>query len=353
MACTISEEILGRHMRSITLENDLIACTVLPEKGADIYRLIYKRAGVDVLWKSPWGLREAGSGTSPAADSETNWLEHYEGGWQVLFPNGSKGCMYKGAEMPFHGEASTIPWQTKILEETATEIRLHLGVRLFRSPFRIERELAIREGEPTLRLWERVTNEGGEPLAAMWSHHPAFGEPLLGPSCVVDTGAGAVWADPAYHTSGSRLQAGSRSSWPTGTGQSGEPVDLRVVPEVADAMAYLSDFKEGWYALSNPDLGFGVAQAWPVDVFPHAWFWQELRSSAGFPWYRSVYTMAIEPASSIPGGGLVNVMETTGTHLLLEPGESREVTITTAFFDLAGATGVERAGMDGSVVLRA
>ncbi|MDB5058667.1 MAG: uncharacterized protein JWO59_2139, partial [Chloroflexi bacterium] len=288
----------------------------------------------------------------PAADSEANWLEHYEGGWQVLFPNGGSGCLYKGAEMPFHGEASTLPWQYEMLEEAANTLRLRLSVRLCRSPFRIERELTIRDGEPTLQLWERVTNEGGEPLAAMWSHHPAFGEPFLGPACVVDSGARTVWADPAYTTAGSRLKPGSRSTWPAGIGQDGEPVDLRVVPQVADTMAYLGDFEEGWFALSNPDLGFGVAQAWPVDVLPHAWFWQEMRSNSGFPWYRSAYTMAIEPASSIPGGGLVKVMETTGTHLMLEPGESRELTLTTAFFDLAGAIGVEHAGMDGRVILR-
>src|SRR5579871_3783269 len=146
-------------MRAITLQNDLLSVTVLVDKGADIYRLEHTGTGIDVLWKTPWGVREPGSGIAPPPNSEVAWLEHYPGGWQVLFPNGGNACTYQGVELPFHGEASAIPWAITSLAATSEEAQLGLAARLHRSPFRIERTLSLRDGDPMLILEETVTNE--------------------------------------------------------------------------------------------------------------------------------------------------------------------------------------------------
>ncbi len=53
--CTFREHDIERGFRAVTLENETISVTVLPEKGADIYRLVYKPRQMDILWKSPWG----------------------------------------------------------------------------------------------------------------------------------------------------------------------------------------------------------------------------------------------------------------------------------------------------------
>lgn len=68
------------------MENEFLRVTILPEKGADIHELRYKPKDIDVLWKSPWGLKTPGKGISTAADSMAARLEHYEGGWQEIFP---------------------------------------------------------------------------------------------------------------------------------------------------------------------------------------------------------------------------------------------------------------------------
>jgi len=355
MPCRVVEGTLGRGLRTVTLENDLLSATVLVDKGADIYTLVHHASGVDVLWKAPWGLREPGRGVAPAPTSEVAWLEHFAGGWQELFPNGGDACIYKGVELPFHGEASTLPWTAMVLEDTPQEARVLFSVRLFRSPFRLERTMTVRDGAPVLTLDERVTNEGAEPLAAMWSHHPCLGAPFLGPDCLVDTDARTVWAEPTYDTLNGRLRPGGRWTWPRAEARDGAPVDLRRVPaKGADLFAYLGDFAEGWYAVTNPALGFGLAMVWPAQVFPHAWLWQELRGSRGFPWYGAAYTMAVEPASSVPGLGLNRVMEGTGTHVMLEAGESLEFTLRAIFYDADASTGgVEHVGANGSVRVHA
>lgn len=340
-------------MRALTLENDLLSVTVLPGKGADIYRLEYRPAGVDVLWKALWGLREPDSGFAPAPNSEVAWMEHYEGGWQVLFPNGGNACLYQGVEMPFHGEASTLAWSATVLAAGDDEAAIRLDTRLFRSPFHIERTLTVRAAEPILLLEERVTNHGAQPLAAMWSQHPALGAPFLSPDCVIDTAAHAVWADATYDTSTGLIQPGGRWTWPHAVTRDGRSIDLSRMPAVdGDLFAYLGEFTEGWYAVTNPTLGFGLAMVWPTEVYPYAWLWYELRATAGYPFYGTAYIAAIEPASSVPGLGLLRVMEETGSHLTLRPGESRAVTLRTVFYPATAEQRVTRVTADGHVQLR-
>src|SRR5207237_697661 len=110
----------------LIIENDLLSATVLLEKGADIHQLIYKPANMDVLWKTPWGLKRAGPGVPSSYQSMTAWLESYPGGWQEIFPNGGAACVYKGAELGFHGEASMTSWDAEILEQSSERASVRL-----------------------------------------------------------------------------------------------------------------------------------------------------------------------------------------------------------------------------------
>ena len=351
MTCRVVEGVVGGGIRAITIENNVLSATLLPDKGADVYSLMHRASGIDVLLKAPWGLRRPGSGFAPAPDSEVAWLEHYEGGWQVLFPNGGNACVYKGVELPFHGEASSVPWDVTGIDSSPDSVWVSLSARLARSPFRIERTLSVRGEAPILTVEERVVNEGAESMAAMWSHHPAFGAPFLSSSCIIDTGARSVVADETYDTAGGRIRPGGRWLWPDVESRGGGRVDLRQVPERGDMLAYLCDFEDGWFAITNPELGFGVAMVWPAGVFPYAWLWQELRSSLEFPWFGTAYTIAVEPASSIPGTGLVSVMAKTGSHLTLEPGETRTMTLRAVLYTSGNARGVRHVAPDGTVSL--
>ena len=331
MTCKVSQVTLGRTLRALEIENDLLAVTVLLDKGADIYRLIYKPKDLDVLWKAPWGLKESGRGFDSAFDSQTAWLEAYAGGWQVLFPNGGFPNTYKGASLGFHGEASMKAWDHEILRESADSLEVALSVRLSRSPYSIERWMRLEAGSPVLDLRERITNHAGEPMDCMWSHHPAYGAPFLSGDCLIDTDARRLSVDDEYTGAANPLVLGSVYDWP----MVGD-LDMSRLPapdQPRDLLAYLSDFQSGWYAITNTSLGVGIGFSWDADVFPHAWFWQELNSSPGFPFYKCSYVIAIEPASSIPGQGLTAVMQKTGSHLTLQPGESREVGLKAVLYE--------------------
>lgn len=359
-SCRIEAVTLERGVTGLALENDQVRVVVMPGKGADITSLIVKPEGIDVLWRSPWGHQPSG-GVSTAETSQVAWLDAYQGGWQEIFPSGGGPCHYKGVELNFHGEASTSVWDVLRQEATNDYAELMLAVRLRRSPFRIERTMRIDAGSGVLRLRERITNEGGEAMEFMWGHHPAYGAPFLSDQCRIDTNARSIRADAALDGPHNPLEPGSVNPWPRVT-RNGQETDLSRVPSEVDqrrqTMAYLGDFAgdHGWYAISNMDLGVGVGLRWSTEVFPFAWFWQEMHASPGYPWYRGVYTMAIEPFTSWPGGGLAAVIEQSGTQRSLEPGESLETELLATVFhghgpvtDISteGVVSQDEAGSDG------
>src|SRR6266850_6040854 len=82
--------------RELILENQFLKAVILPDKGADVLALIYKPKYIDVLWKTPWGLKRPGPGVPSVHQSNAAWLEAYPGGWQEIFPSGGGPCTYKG-----------------------------------------------------------------------------------------------------------------------------------------------------------------------------------------------------------------------------------------------------------------
>ena len=188
----------------------------------------------------------------------------------------------------------------------------------------------------------------------MWGHHPAYGAPFIGDQTVIDTNATSVTADDELDSPGKSLDPGGTWSWSNGS-REGASVDLRRIPGPGAGratLAYLHDFADetAWYGLTNMERGIGAGLAWRRDEFPCAWFWQELNASPGYPWYKGVYVMAIEPNTSFPGQGLTRMMEKTGMHRSLDPGESATIEIVAAMYE--STTGIDGIALDGSVSKR-
>ncbi len=353
-ACTVTETKLDRDVRAVRLENRLIAVTVLPDKGADIYQLISKLHDLDVLWKSPWGVPRPTGIHTPAADSLTAWMDAYEGGWQEILPSGGGPSHYRGAELVFHGEASMSAWDYRIERESGDTAEVTFSLRLRRTPLSIRRVMRIEADSPVLTLTERITNHGSDPLDLMWGHHPAYGSPFLSGDVRIDTNARGIRSDDERDSPLNPFSQGGQTRWPTAE-RDGVETDLARVPDQStprETMAYLHDFSgdRGWYGLTNTRLGVGVGVVWPTAVFPYAWFWQEFHASAGYPWHREVYVMAIEPFSSFPGQGLAKVIDKTGNQIVLAPGESRDAELRAVLFE--STAGIRSIEPDGSVVLR-
>lgn len=347
-SCRVSESRIERGYTAIVLENEWLSATILPEKGAEIHRLVYKPKSMDVLWKSPWGLKRLGAGIPTAATSEAAWLEHYAGGWQEMFPNGGDSCIYKGCRLNFHGEVSTLPWDYA-LDAGDDSAAVEFTVTTFRSPFRLRRRMTVEAGKPVLRIAESLSNWGEEPMHFMWGHHPAFGAPFLSGDCRIQLPECIFQAHDAEIAPVSKIAAGTVGRWPVIPGKR-EDVDLSVVPPATERrceFGYIRDLAEGWYAVTNREHNFSFGMGWPVEVFPYLWFWQELRGSFVYPWYGGCYVMAIEPFTSIPGAGLENAI-LAGTAPLIQPGETIEVELAAVF--IAGHDPIQSITRHGAVI---
>jgi len=121
----------------------------------------------------------------------------------------------------------------------------------------------------------------------------------------------------------------------------GGVLDLSMMPgpEVRTAeYLYITDVPEGWYAITNDEIGAGFGLCWDPAVFPHLWYWQVARGAYGYRWYGRTYSMALEPWTSWPGEGLA-VAVAQGTTLHLAPHEARGTTISAVLWTGSGHIG--------------
>lgn len=316
------EVVSRRGWEVVRLTSDVMQVDVLPGKGGDILSARWRPLGVDVLWQSPWGLRHRGA-VGTGGDSVTALMESYPGGWQTVFPNGGDPTVEHGVEWGMHGEAWLAPWGFAV---DGTSVRL--TTRLVRSPFALVKHVAL-DGA-TLTVTETATNVGGVPVEAMWSHHPAFGAPLLDGAAQLETAARTIVVDDVRDTPAGDLVVGGRGTWPDAPTRDGGTVDLRVLPgpeQAVDRFAYLTDFDRGWAALTNLALGLRAEVEWDLAVMPHAWLWLEAHATPTFPWYAAAYVLGLEPASSYPGQGIAAARAKTGTTLTFAPGQRRTATV--------------------------
>ncbi|HLH75062.1 MAG TPA: DUF4432 family protein [Chloroflexota bacterium] len=349
--CRVSETLTGRFTRTVILENELLRCVVLADKGADIYELRFKPRDLDVLWKAPWGFKELGALAPSAVSSQVAWLDHYEGGWQEIFPSGGGPASCFGIEMPFHGELATAPWDYQILETDGDRAAVRFSIRTTRTPFFLERTMTIESGRPEIQFEERLVNEGAIGLDYMWGHHPAYGAPFLSESCRLDVPARQIvmsvqQSDPER----SWFPNGGRFGWPVIVGRDGQSRDLRQIPgpgQRVNNLGYLVDLEAGWYGLTNQELGFGVGLVWPKEFFPYVWLWQELNGSFGYPWFGRAYVMGVEIWTSWPGEGL-NATQKMGTARHIAPGARETVQFRAVLYE--SRSGVQEIQPDGRVV---
>ena len=268
-------------------------------RGADILALIDRRSGLDVLFRTPWRARADAlrAGQRPfTADETAGWLEGYRGGWQTLCPVAGDPALVHGAPVPFHGEASIVPWSVD--EHDTTTATLHL--ELFSVPLRIERVVSLVGAR--LSVTDTLVNLSAVELTVDYVHHPAFGGPFLDGDCVIETGARRFVNDPGH---AGLFAAGRTVDWPLATTDDGTTVDLRTVPapgERRELFGWLDDFDDHWASITNRDRGLTVRLAWDGASLPYAWLWEELNATADFPWDQRARTVAIEPASVQTGG---------------------------------------------------
>ncbi len=323
--CRISDQWSLAGMRAVILENEMLRVVVLVDKGSDIVEFRYKPLDLDFLLQMPGGIRNPNRGL-PSAPSDAPFLDYYSGGWNEILPNGGPYVNYKGAGLGQHGDISLIPWDYAIAADGAETVAVRLWVRSLRTPLFLEKTLSLDAGRAVLNIEERLVNEGGETVDLMWGHHIAFGRPFLDDETLIDTPARRILVHEAMDGyEPRRFQPGAQGEWPHVAAPGGSTADASVVPPFgaieAQEMAYVTDFQEGWFAITNPTRQIGFGLNFDANLFRYTWYWQQLGNVAkGYPWWGRTHTAALEPWTSYPTKGL-NEAVANGTAYQLQPGQ--------------------------------
>ena len=335
-------------LRHLVLENRALRVTVLPDKGSDIVELRLKSLDLDVLWTSPTGIRDPRT-TLPSSDAAGAMMDFYEGGWQEIVPSGGPASAHMGASWGQHGESSTLPWDLRVVEDSADHVAVELRVRLLRYPITVHKTLSLRGERAILEIEETLCNEADEPVDLMWGHHPAVGAPFLSPACRFYLPGGEVRVPETISFERQRAAPGAIGRWPTIRDVEGGVLDLSIMPSAEARTAellYIAAVPEGWYAIANDQLGAGFGLCWDAAVFPHLWYWQVARGSYGYPWYGRTYSMALEPWTSWPGDGLAAAVA-QGTAMRMAAGERRSTALYAVLWEGRGPVkNVSASGVD-------
>jgi hypothetical protein len=290
-----------------------------------------------------------------SAPTSGPFLDYYSGGWNDILPNGGPFSTYKGADFGQHGEISLIPWEYALLEDDPASVAARFWVRPIRTPFFVEKTLRLQTGRAVLMIDEQVTNEAGEPMQLMWGQHIAFGRPFLDEGAVIDAPAQRLVVDPWRPGYEPRLyKPASRFDWPNATTPGGAPLDASMVPafgaQQAQEMAYIAELTDGWYAITNQQRGIGFGLRFDHALYRYIWYWQQLGNvGQGYPWWSRLHTVALEPWTSYPTGGLAEAIA-NDTALLLEPGQQLKTSLRAIAFE--GRQRVANVADDGTVQFR-
>jgi hypothetical protein len=199
----------------------------------------------------------------------------------------------------------------------------------------LQRIISIESGKAALFFEERLTNTGQEPIDFMWGHHPVVGAPFLDETCRLSAPQARV--EVLHDEDGPDYRMGLHQvgKWPMIQDRDGSPLDLRMVPPSSGRTmdnCYLSEFDQGWIAVSNTGKKVGFGLAWDPKVFRYVWIWEALGGGIGYPWYGRTYNIGIEPWSGFPCAGLSEAVR-RNTALQLAPGESLDAWLTAVAYE--------------------
>lgn len=305
--CRIQDSWTLKGLKTVVMENELLRLTILADKGADVYEFLHKPTDTDFMWRTPIGLHNPATHIPNNTTEVGPFMDHYEGGWQEIFPSGGSENIHKGVSYGQHGEACQLPWEVHIDEDTPERISCTFSIRTLRTPFLLKRNLTLLRGESKLHISETLHNLSPEPMDFMWGHHLAFGEPFLDENCRIDTGAKRIEVHDRDFSENQRFETGSSFEYPMAQDKTGRDVDFRqVLPKSARTMdmAYFTELEEPWFSLTNSSQKLGFGMRFDKAIFDSIWCWQVFGGGQGAPWFSQTYNLGLEPFSAWPGHGL-------------------------------------------------
>lgn len=285
-----AHESVFEGFRALTVENDLISCTMLPELGGKLSSLRDLRTGREWLWRNDCiPYRRDFNSSSYVREADT-------GGWDECFPTVAP-CLYpqepwQGVEIPDHGELWMQPWETELSAEPHdASIVVRARVPGNKLPYVFERAITLVADAATLRFDYTLRSQTQAPLSFIWSAHPIF---------AIEPGMRIMLPDDARMRVYSCLPADLLNDeqtyiWPLEITASGQRLNLAEAPSMRAGIAcklWSEPLTQGWAELVAQDgsvrFRFDPALLPQVGIWLNAGGWSGI---GGTPYYN----LGLEP----------------------------------------------------------
>jgi Domain of unknown function (DUF5107) len=311
-------------LRMVRMENEHVALEILPERGANIYRVVDKHRDLDLLWKSPRVKPHV-------AAIHADFDDHWAGGWDDAFPGG-RACRNRyGDLLPYMGEVWTADAEYRI-DRADGQVSLTTTVTTPVTPAELTRTITLAEGASTFTLSYRLRNIGTMPFDYNWGIHPSL---AVRPGLRFDIPATHGLVDEA---GGDLLgKTGDEYDWPHLNGY-----DLRVADTPdrgAFALHYLTGLTGGWIATTDPADRRGFGLCFDPELFPVVWL------CLVYGGWRGYYQALVEPWTGYPSP--LDEAVAAGRARLLDPGQEQRTEVTAVLYD--GVSEVRELRPDGGV----
>jgi hypothetical protein len=332
MSASVSTNWTHHGLDCIRMENRAMSIDLLPERGANIFRLVDKATDRDVLWKSPR--------VSPRiATLHADFDDHWAGGLDDAFPGGRASRNRYGDLLPYMGEVWSKPASARVQDAGPLYATVVTDVMTTVTPARFTRTVSLSGDDPVVSLKYEIENIGYLPFDFNFGVHPSL---AVAPSWRFDIPATRGLVDEA---GGDLLGVTGRAyDWPTLDG-----LDLRLaLPPTTGAfgMHYLTGLTGGWWAATDTASGHGVAMSFDPSVFPVLWF------VIVYGGWRGYYQAIVEPWTGYPSP--LDEAVAAGQARVLQPGETFETEVSLVLYDrMAEVTGVTANGVTGLSISRA
>ncbi len=213
---------------AVTLSNGKLELSVTL-KGSTLANLVLldDREKLSPLWNPMRMARELGQ--QPRFDGGAGHFVCVDG-------FGAMSAEEKAAGLPFHGEAHTQTYTTRLEREgTSTAVTLTAKLPIVQEVF--TRTFRAVDGENVISVESELESLLGFDRPVNWAEHATIGSPFLEPGVtVVDLSGSRSRTRPYEQTNNNapverRLRPGEDFTWPMAPGLDGKAIDLRRTPE--------------------------------------------------------------------------------------------------------------------------
>ena len=281
------------------LENRHIRLAISLTRGAEFLELRDKATDEDLLWHGHPAITSNAGGTPSTHRHEGNFLDHFAGGWQEIFPSGGDPSTYLGADFGQHGEVALLPWTATILQDTAELIQVRFEVTSRLMPITLARTITLGCEQTGIHLDEIATNHSDIELPVMWGHHISIGGPWAVAANRITVPDLTPIQVPVCEWPQYRWAPGAHT-WPHVTKTDGAVEDVRTLPvsDRSEGHLILGPMTEGRILLEAPALSRTVTFEWPVGDYPYAWCWFVYNGHPSWPLWGRHRLITIEPFTS-------------------------------------------------------